>query len=43
MNSRNYEANGYYGHDLDLLTMSHELRASYPTRSKVGAEWKASE
>jgi hypothetical protein len=31
MSSENYEANGY-GHDVDLLIISHSLHVSYTTR-----------
>ena len=33
MSSKNYEDSGYM-HDLDLLFISHQLRVSYPMRSK---------
>ena len=32
MNSKNYKENGY-GHNLDLLIISHSLHVSYPIRS----------
>ena len=37
MNSKNYEESGYM-HDLNLLIISHRLRASYPTRSECRAK-----
>jgi hypothetical protein len=37
MDSKNYEESGYM-HNLNLLISSHQLRASYPTRSKCRAK-----
>jgi hypothetical protein len=38
MSIENYEATGY-GHDLDLLIISNQFRASYPMRRGAGEKY----
>jgi hypothetical protein len=38
MSTENYEATGY-GHDLDLLIISNQFRASYPMRRGAGEKY----